>query len=371
MRDLEVLLELEKKAFTVDRFTPRQYHYLLTRARATTLVLADGATVVGGAVLLWHPNLSFCRLYNIVVDPGRHGEGLGTILLRACEREAEKRRCVRISLEVRTDNAPAIAFYEKHDYTISQSLRDYYPDGADGWRMTKVLRLSRTDRLRLKVPYYAQTLEFTCGSACLMMAFKHFRPSMEFTRQLEITLWREATLVFMTSGIGGIGPFGLALAAQRRGFPTRVVLSREQTPFFSSVRSAEKRKVIRLVHEDLRARALNLGTAVSYRDFAFKEIAAEMYAGSLPIVLISTARLHGDRAPHWVVLTGFDSKYVYFHDSFERFYEDKKHLARNVRIPIAEFNRMRRYGKDLYKSVIFIDTPSIEPMVTIEGEDLP
>src|SRR3546814_2094248 len=47
--------------------------------------------------------------------------------------------------------------------------------------------------------------------------------SME--RALEIRIWREATTIFMTSGHGGCDPYGLAVAANRRGFHAKVYVS--------------------------------------------------------------------------------------------------------------------------------------------------
>jgi ribosomal protein S18 acetylase RimI-like enzyme len=369
--DLPALVRLEEKSFKSDRFAESQIEYLLTRAHATVLVIeADGA-VAGGAIMLWRKNTPLGRLYNIAIDPSIQGCGLGKQLLSACEDEAVNRRCESVSLEVRADNAQAIGFYEKNGFQVAEKLDDYYEDGSPGLRMLKYLNRTSADTVRLRVPYYGQTLEFTCGSACLMMAFKYYTPELHLGRRLEVNLWKEATLVFMTEGIGGTGPFGLAIAAQRRGYQSRVILSKDQTPFFSSVRLEEKRQIIKLVHEDLRSRTRELGIAISYFDFPSEEIFAAMYRNVVPIVLISTYRLHGDRAPHWVVLTGFDRKYVYFHDSYQKFYGKDIDRARNVRIPIEDFRRMRRYGKDLYKSVIFVGPRMLTPRTTMLGHDLP
>ena len=368
--DLDALVGLEQRGFRSDRFSRDQLNYLVTRARATALVLEFNGTVAGAAIMLWRRGLTIGRIYNIVIDPQYHGKRFGARLLEVCELEAIRRGCTEASLEVRLDNKQAIGFYEKHGYRIDETIEDYYSDGTSALRMLKTLTPVRPKQLKLKIPYYAQTQEFTCGPACLMMAFKYFNSEATIGRKLELVLWKEATLVFMTSGIGGTGPFGLALAAQRRGFPTRVVLSRQQTPFFSSVRSDEKRRVIRLVHEDSRAKALALGVTADYYDFTFNEIAGELAQGRIPIVLISTYHLHGDHAPHWVAVTGFDEKYVYFHDPYEKFYEDEVHLARNVRIPIDQFSRMRRYGRDLYKSVIFVGPQTLKAQVSIDGRDL-
>ena len=361
LKDLDALVDLEERGFASDRFSRQQFQYLLTKANATVLVLVYRRKVGGTAIMLWRKNVPVGRLYSIIIDPNLQGKRLGTIMLRACEREASKRKCDEVSLEVRSDNKQAIGFYEKHQYKVVDSLPGYYSDGMSGLRMVKSLLGLESGQLHLKIPYYSQTLEFTCGSACLMMAFKHFCPETTLNRLLEVTLWRESTLVFMTSGMGGCGPFGLSLAAQLRGFPVKVMPSREQSPFFSSVRKSDKRQVIRIIHDDLKERAIGAGVRVKFQEVTFKDIEREMHKGRVPIVLISTYRLHGDRAPHWVVLTGFDSEYVYFHDSYEGFYEHDRKLAQNVKIPIAEFNRMKRYGKDLYKCALFISGPDSSP----------
>lgn len=353
-RDLDGLVALEERCFTGDRFNEDQIAYLLEEAHATIYVITSRDRIVAAAYMLWRRNSPVGRLYNIAVDPDVQGHGLGQRLLDRCEEEAVWRACTSVSLEVREDNRGAIALYERNGFARTAGLPGYYEDGGAGVRMVKELTRVRPDHLRLKVPYEAQTLDFTCGPACVMMALRYFDPELDTSRVMELELWREATLIFMTSGHGGTGPFGLALSAVSRGRSARVLLSRNQTPFFSSVRDEDKRRVIKLVHEDLRDRAHELGVPYHYYDFPFADIAVELFRGHIPIALISTYHLHGDRAPHWVVITGFDREFVYFHDPFNEFYEEQGASPRNVKIPLDLFSRMRRYGRDLYKCVIAV-----------------
>jgi ribosomal-protein-alanine acetyltransferase len=370
IKDLDRLVALENEVFSIDRFSRDQIEYLVTEAHASILLMELDGEMVGSAYLLWRKNLKVGRLYNIAVTPRIQGKGLGTQLLKECELEAARRQCDVLSLEVRSDNRSAITFYEKHGYKIEDTLPDYYEDGASGYKMTKKLVEDVPDQVHLSVPYYPQSLDYTCGPASMMMAFKNFLPDLNLNFTLELLVWKEATSIYMSSGLGGCDPLGLALAARRRGFLTRVILSKNQTPFFSSVRKDFKRKVIRIVHEDFLDKTEALGVPVQYFDFPFEEIMAGLYRGRVPIVLVSTYRLTGEKAPHYVVITGFDSKYVYFNDPNLEAYNFDRSRARHVRISIEEFARMRRYGKDLYKSVIFIGPQNHEALISMDGSDL-
>ncbi len=138
-RDLKALVSLEQIAFQKDRFSPRRIKYLLTKARSTMLVLEQNGAIIGAAYLLWHKTHKIGRIYNIVIMPELQGKGYGAKLLERCERECKRRKCRYISLEVRTDNKPAIAFYKKHGFEITRKLPDYYDDGSVGYKMRKEL----------------------------------------------------------------------------------------------------------------------------------------------------------------------------------------------------------------------------------------
>jgi ribosomal-protein-alanine N-acetyltransferase len=139
--DLEAILSIENRAFRKDRFSRRQYIYLLTKANSTVCLLLSGKKAAGTAVMLWRRNSKKGRLYNIAVDPGFQGSGLGAVLLDACEKECRKRSCTMVTLEVRSDNKGAIRFYQNRGYDITMTLKRYYSDGTDGIRMVKKLSL--------------------------------------------------------------------------------------------------------------------------------------------------------------------------------------------------------------------------------------
>ena len=75
--------------------------------------------------------------------------------------------------------------------------------------------------------------------------------------------------------------------------------------------------------------------------------------GGVPIVLISSYRIYHEKFPHWVVVTGYDDRYIYVHDPFVD-YEASKSSTDCIDMPIlsTDFQRMTRYGKAGQKAVL-------------------
>ena len=315
--------------------------------------------MAGAAYLLWRESRRAGRLYNIAVHPAWQGRGLASQLLHECEAEAIRRDCVGINLEVRIDNQRAIAFYQKHGYTQDAIFTDYYEDGTTALRLVKTLPVVDPGTLRHSIPYYSQTMDFTCGPAAIMMAIKYFKPDTHLTRSLELAIWKEATLVFMTSGVGGTDPFGLALAACRRGLSARVVTSSDHVPFITSVRTRRKREVIRLLHEDMKTQAMRAGIGNGAYRFTAADAASVLCRNIVPVTLVSTYRLTGGKAPHWVVVTGCSRKNVYVHDPDLDSYRGRRRRAGNIAISREEFHLMSRYGKNLYSCTILLGLPDV------------
>lgn len=47
--------------------------------------------------------------------------------------------------------------------------------------------------MMFKIPYYAQTAEFTCGPACVLMILKHFDPHLKLNRSWSLRCGDSAT----------------------------------------------------------------------------------------------------------------------------------------------------------------------------------
>jgi ribosomal protein S18 acetylase RimI-like enzyme len=352
--DVPALLRLEQRCFETDRIAQRQFRYLISRANAATLVAEGGGAVVGYVIVLFSRGTSMARLYSIAVAPDARGRGLARRLAEAAETEAWRHHRAYMRLEVRKDNAASLALFTGLGYRRFGERADYYEDHMDAWRMEKTLAPDARPPLR-NVPYYEQTLEFTCGPAALMMAMKTLQPGLALDRKLELRLWREATTIFMTSGHGGCGPFGLALAAARRGFRVEIFVSEAGVHLADSVRSEEKKEVIRLVQEDMEAEARALGLRVTYGVLSVDELKARFDAGAVPLVLISSWLIYGEKSPHWVVVTGFDDHFVYANDPFVDYDEGETPTdSIDMPIPRDQFHLMSRYGKAGLKAVVML-----------------
>jgi ribosomal-protein-alanine N-acetyltransferase len=140
--DLDALVALERRAFTTDHLSPRQYRHHLHSPTAIVLAAVDGSGLLGKAVVFLRKHSDIARLYSIAVADAARGRGLGEALLEAAERAARSRGCRRMRLEVRQDNSAAIRLYERLGYRRFAARQGYYEDGADAWRYEKKLQRS-------------------------------------------------------------------------------------------------------------------------------------------------------------------------------------------------------------------------------------
>lgn len=352
--DVPSLAELEQRCFETDRLSRRSFRHLLTHGNATLHVFEEDGRIIGYSLVLFHRGTSLARLYSLAVDPDWRDRGIARALMVHSESVARERGNVTMRLEVRFDQPPVIGFYERLGYRRFSTYPDYYEDHVDAIRMEKKLVPHLTADVA-PVPYYAQTLEFTCGPACLMMAMKSLQPDLVLDRSLEMRLWREATTIFMTSGHGGCGPLGLALSAWNRGFHVELHISDDPEMFVDSVRDEEKKGVIRLVQGDFLAEIAHTGIRLSHTPLTLSEIHYQFDQGRVPLVLVSAYRLTGDKAPHWMVITGFDQRLVYVHDPYVDWDEGESETVR-IGIPILqeEFERMMRYGRSKHFALIIV-----------------
>lgn len=375
--DLEPLVAIETAVFEADRISRRSFRNLIASPSAVVLVVeaagtGDGAVdttktdapraaddaprsgpILAYAALLVRRGTGLARLYSIAVSPKAAGRGVGRALLKAAEAAAFARDRIALRLEVRADNAAAIALYRGEGFRPIGTYLDYYADHETALRFEKTLRGDHP--IDTGVPYYEQTTDFTCGACCLMMAMGRDIPGFVLEPVTEIRLWREATTIFMMSGPGGCEPYGLAVAAHEAGLAAEIHVSEPGDLFLEGVRSPEKQVVMGLAQEDFRRRAERYAIDVTIGRFTLDDLRAAIAAGKTAVVLISGYHMFGKKVPHWVLAHGDDGRHIVIHDPWvadER--GETVADAANLPIPYETFDRIARFGKVGLRAAVFL-----------------
>lgn len=138
--DKAALLSLEDKCFTGDKISPRQMHYLLNKAKATTWLAEDKNTVVGYGMCLMPVANNVARLYSLAVLPTQQGKGIARALLTSMELYLINKNYQCWNLEVSVANQQAIALYTQLGFVTKKTIAAYYDDGSDALKMQKLIK---------------------------------------------------------------------------------------------------------------------------------------------------------------------------------------------------------------------------------------
>ena len=133
--DVGAVLPLERELFGATAWSPEVFWAELAQERTRRYVVAEDGdgTLLGYAGLLH--NGAEADVQTLAVAPAARRRGIGALLLRALLGEAARCGCTSVMLEVRADNAGAIALYERFGFERVSVRRGYYPGGVDAWVM--------------------------------------------------------------------------------------------------------------------------------------------------------------------------------------------------------------------------------------------
>lgn len=192
--------------------------------------------------------------------------------------------------------------------------------------------------MRFKIPYYAQSAEFTCGPACALMVFKLFDPSVKLSRTLEFEVWRQCNMI----GVRGADPFGMSVPLLDRGYEVRLVTQRRRMLDFDlwrnrlrehSFTSEDARLAVFGIAEN-RKRALARGLTLEHKRLTVERVVRSLNEGFVPMALVHMGVVHQLDIPHWVVATDAGEDHVAFHDP----YPPKG--GKGIRVRREEFQKM-------------------------------
>lgn len=150
--DISALLAIEEQSFATDRMTRRNFRYAILKAKGVVLVAERqvddrsgdcppdrGSRPVAYGVLGFHAGTPFARLTSFAVESDSRGRGIARRLLSALEDAAAAHGCAGMRLEVRADNAAAIALYAAAGFRRFAVYPAYYEDDMAALRLEKPL----------------------------------------------------------------------------------------------------------------------------------------------------------------------------------------------------------------------------------------
>jgi ribosomal protein S18 acetylase RimI-like enzyme/predicted double-glycine peptidase len=352
--DLQQLDALEQASFDSDRLSQRRLKHWIKAENRVFLVAMNGDELLGYGLVLLHSGTQLARLYSLAVSKRARGQGIGRKLLAKLEEEASQQKKLYMRLEVATDNEAAIALYQSVGYTSFRWLPDYYEDHRNALRMQKRIRYVAENLVKHRMPWYQQQMDFSCGPAALMMAMKSLSPKFRMNLEEEINIWREATTVYMTTGHGGTHPLGLGLAAQARGFHAEVFINQDGPLFIESVRTEHKKEIITAVDQQFRKRARKQGVRLHHKDVSQNDIEKWLGQGRAVLILISTYRIDGTKAPHWVVVSAIDDACLYVHDPDPPHDHHNAYDCQYVPIARSDFAKMSSFGRSKLRTCVLL-----------------
>lgn len=137
--DLDALWRIDQLCFMDGiSYSRDELAYYISMRGAFTLV-ADTDGTIAAYIVGFRDRRGVGHIITIDVLPDHRRSGVGSQLLAAAEQRLADSGCARVLLEVAVDNAPAIAFYKRHHYSVLKTIPRYYLNSLDALLMGKTL----------------------------------------------------------------------------------------------------------------------------------------------------------------------------------------------------------------------------------------
>ena len=137
VQDLRRILRIEREAFAADAWPGDLFGEYAAMWPTFFLVAPAGVRIAGYSIAC--PTRGGAELASIAVAARYRGKGIATALIRATIRKLKRTGVKALWLTVRPDNRDAIQLYRRIGFMRKRTVRGYYEDGSDGWRMCLAL----------------------------------------------------------------------------------------------------------------------------------------------------------------------------------------------------------------------------------------
>jgi [ribosomal protein S18]-alanine N-acetyltransferase len=133
--DIPSVIAIEESVFPDTAWSSAQFWSELAQDDRAYLVMEQSGRIAAyGGVMVRPPTAD---IQTIAVDSDHRGRGIARDLLERLLATAEERGCSEVLLEVRADNAAAIALYESEGFAAIARRTSYYGPGLDALIMRR------------------------------------------------------------------------------------------------------------------------------------------------------------------------------------------------------------------------------------------
>jgi [ribosomal protein S18]-alanine N-acetyltransferase len=145
-QDFDVLWSIDQRCFPPGIAYPRRELAAYIQRRGSFTVVAERTAekpgIVSGFIVAEASRRGVGHIITIDVLPDSRRSGLGSQLLAAAEGLLSHARCHTVVLETAVDNASALTFYKRHEYSVVKVVPRYYSTGVDAFVLEKQLPAS-------------------------------------------------------------------------------------------------------------------------------------------------------------------------------------------------------------------------------------
>jgi ribosomal-protein-alanine N-acetyltransferase len=121
-----------------EQYNPSLFNYFY-ETFPQGLLVAERLHKIVGFIVGVKTSVEAVRILMLAVSEPQRRKGIGTLLLNQLLKELAIQNIKHVGLEVRTDNRPAISFYQKHGFEKREILSHFYQNGDDAYLMRRVI----------------------------------------------------------------------------------------------------------------------------------------------------------------------------------------------------------------------------------------
>jgi len=121
-----------------EQYNPSLFNYFYETFPQGFLVAEQFHKIVGFIVGV-KTSTDIARILMLAVSEPQRRQGIGTLLLNRLLKELAIHNTKHVGLEVRTDNRPAIGFYQKHGFEKREAISHFYQNGDDAYLMRRIV----------------------------------------------------------------------------------------------------------------------------------------------------------------------------------------------------------------------------------------